>query len=69
MNEYTAAIQNDGDLWIGWIEEVPGVNSQGQSKEELLENIRSALKEALEMNREEAQNAAGEHFEEVRITA
>jgi predicted RNase H-like HicB family nuclease len=69
MNEYTAAIQNDGDLWIGWIEEVPGVNSQGRSKEELLENIHSALKEALEMNREEAQNAAGEHFEEVRITA
>ena len=68
MNEYTAAIQNDGDLWIGWIEEVPGVNSQGRSKEELLENIHSALKEALEMNREEAQNAAGEHFEEVRIT-
>jgi predicted RNase H-like HicB family nuclease len=69
MNEYTAAIQNDGDLWVGWIEEVPGVNSQGRSKEELLENIHSALKEALEMNREEAQNAAGEHFEEVRITA
>lgn len=69
MNEYTAAIQNDGDLWIGWIEEVPGVNSQGRSKEELLENIHSALTEALEMNREEAQNAAGEHFEEVRITA
>jgi predicted RNase H-like HicB family nuclease len=69
MNEYTAAIQNDGDLWIGWVEEVPGVNSQGRSKEELLENIHSALKEALEMNREEAQNAAGEHFEEVRITA
>lgn len=69
MNEYTAAIQKDGDFWIGWIEEVPGVNSQGRSKEELLENIHSALKEALEMNREEAQNAAGEHFEEVRITA
>lgn len=69
MNEYTAAIQKDGDFWIGWIEEVPGVNSQGQSKEELLENIHSALKEALEMNRTEAQNAAGEDFEEVRITA
>ncbi len=69
MNEYTAAIQKDGAFWIGWIEEVPGVNSQGRTKKELLENIHSALKEALEMNREEAQNAAGEHFEEVRITA
>lgn len=69
MNQYTAAIQRDGDFWIGWIEEVPGVNSQAESKEELLKNLHSALTEALEMNRQEAQSAAGEDFEEVRITA
>lgn len=69
MNQYTAAIQRDGEFWIGWIEEVPGVNSQATSKEELLKNLHSALAEALEMNRQEAQSAAGEHFEEVRITA
>jgi len=57
MNQYTAAIQKDGDFWIGWIEEVPGVNSQGRSREELLENLQSALTEALELNREEAQQA------------
>jgi predicted RNase H-like HicB family nuclease len=54
MNQYTAAIQKDGELWIGWIEEVPDVNTQGNSREELLENLHSALTEALEMNREEA---------------
>lgn len=69
MNQYTAAIQRDGDFWIGWIEEVPGVNSQAASKEELLKNLHSALTEALEMNRQGAQSAAGEDFEEVRITA
>jgi predicted RNase H-like HicB family nuclease len=69
MNQYTAAIQRDGEFWIGWIEEVPGVNSQAASKEELIQNLHSALTEALEMNRQEAQSAAGEHFEEVRITA
>jgi len=69
MNQYTAAIQKDGHFWIGWIEEVPGVNSQGNSREELLENLRSALFEALEMNREEALQAAGDHFEEVQISA
>jgi predicted RNase H-like HicB family nuclease len=69
MNQYTAAIQKDGPYWIGWIEEVPGVNSQGASKEELLVNLHSALQEALEMNRQEAQTAAGEHYEEVRISA
>ncbi len=67
MNQYTAAIQKDESFWIGWIEEVPGVNSQGGSREELLENLRSALSEALEMNREDALQAAGEHFEEVQI--
>ncbi|PYQ59876.1 MAG: hypothetical protein DMF53_18055 [Acidobacteria bacterium] len=48
---YTAVIQRDGDWWIGWCEEIPGVNSQGHTREELLENLRSALQEALEMNR------------------
>lgn len=46
---YTAIIQRDGEWWIGWIKDVPGVNSQGRSREELLENLRSALREALEM--------------------
>ncbi len=53
--------------WIGWIEEVPGVNSQGATREELMTNLREALSEALEMNRHEARNAAGPDFEEVAI--
>ncbi len=55
---YTAVVQQDGDWWIGWVEEVPGVNSQGQTREELLDNLRDALEEAIEMNREEARAAA-----------
>lgn len=50
---YTAVVQQDGKWWIGWVEEIPGVNSQGQTREELLENLRDALAEALEMNRTE----------------
>ena len=69
MNQYTAAIQQDSGFWIGWIEEVPGVNAQGNTREELLGNLRSALIEALAMNRAEAQQAAGENFEEIQITA
>jgi len=38
---YSAIIQKDGEWWIGWIEEVPGVNSQGKSREELIENAGS----------------------------
>ena len=66
---YTAIVQQHGDWWIGWIEEVPGVNSQGQTREELLENLRDALDEALEMNRAEARAAATGAFEEVSIPA
>ena len=45
-NQYTAVIKEDGDWWIGWIEEVPGVNCQEKSQKELLNNLRSTLKEA-----------------------
>jgi predicted RNase H-like HicB family nuclease len=66
---YTAIVQRHGEWWIGWIEEVPGVNSQGQTREELLVNLRDALDEALEMNRAEARAAATGDFEEVSIPA
>ena len=66
---YTAVLQKDGEWWIGWVEEVPGVNSQGKTREELLENLRDALEEALEMNRAEARAAAQGDYEEVSLSA
>ena len=67
VSPYTAVIRRDGRWWIGWVEEVPGVNSQGETREELLANLREALSEAIQKNREEARKAAGEHFEEVAL--
>ena len=64
---YNAVVRRDGEWWIGWIEEVPGVNSQGATREELVANLREALSEAIEMNRREARSAAGANFEEVAI--
>ncbi len=52
--EYTAVIKQSGDWWIGWIEEIPGVNYQEQTHDELLESLRLTLKEALEFNRQDA---------------
>jgi predicted RNase H-like HicB family nuclease len=63
----TAVIQQHGEWWIGWVAEVPGVNSQGQTREELLDNLRDALDEALEMNRAEARAAATGAYEEVSL--
>ncbi len=51
---YTAIIQQDVEWWIGWVKEIPGVNTQGHTREELLDNLRDALAEALEMNRADA---------------
>jgi len=64
---YTAVVQRDGNWWIGWIEEIPGVNAQARRRSELLEDLRSALKEALEMNRADALSAADSAYEEVSI--
>jgi predicted RNase H-like HicB family nuclease len=64
---YTALIKEDAGWWIGWIEEIPGVNCQETSREELLESLRVTLQEALELNREEAVGAAGGDFEEEKI--
>jgi predicted RNase H-like HicB family nuclease len=65
---FTAIVQQRDEWWIGWIEEIAGVNSQGRTREELLENLRSAVEEALELNRTEAREAAeGGDYEEVDV--
>ncbi len=66
-NKFNAVIKQEGDWWIGWIEEVPGVNCQEATKDELLESLRVTLKEALEFNREEAIAAAGSNYDEEHI--
>lgn len=67
MATYKAIVQRDGEWWIGWVEEIPGVNSQGATREELMENLRSALTEAIEMNRADAKAAAKGAYEEESI--
>ena len=66
-NECTAISKQDKVWWIGWIEEVPGVNCQEKSREELLESLRETLQEALEFNKNEAISAAGTQYSEEPI--
>ena len=49
-NTYTAIICQDGEWWIGWVEEVPGVNCQERTREELRESLRQVLRDMLELN-------------------
>jgi predicted RNase H-like HicB family nuclease len=65
--KYTAVVKQSGQWWIGWVEEVPGVNCQEATREELLETLKVTLREALELNRQEAIDAAGGDFEEEQL--
>ncbi len=48
-SEYTAVIKQDDDFWVGWIEVVPGVNCQEETREKLIESLRITLREAIEI--------------------
>ncbi len=67
-NTYTAVTKQDGEWWIGWIEEVPGVNCQERTREELLASLRTTLAEALEFNRQESIQAAAPDYTEELVT-
>ncbi|MBS3756952.1 MAG: type II toxin-antitoxin system HicB family antitoxin [Desulfobacterales bacterium] len=62
QNQYTTIVKPEGDYWIGWIEEVPGVNCQEETYEELKKTLEITLKEALEFNRKDALTAAGSGY-------
>lgn len=66
-DSYTAIVKQVDSWWIGWIEEVPGVNCQEPSKPELLETLQVTLREAVEINRQEARTAAGDGYVEEPI--
>lgn len=66
-NSFTAVTKKEGDWWIGWVEEVPGVNCQERTEEELLESLRATLREALQFNRDEAIKAAATGYTEVQL--
>jgi predicted RNase H-like HicB family nuclease len=68
-NRYTAVIRQDEGWWIGWIEEVPGVNCQAKTRAGLMRSLRITLKEALEMNRQDALALAGGPMEKELILA
>ncbi|HEX3894994.1 MAG TPA: type II toxin-antitoxin system HicB family antitoxin [Rudaea sp.] len=67
LQTYTVVVKHDDDTWIGWIEEVPGVNCQEATRELLLASLRITLAEAIELNRAEARGAAGNGYEELPI--
>ena len=65
--EFTAIVKQDGDWWLGWVEEVPGANAQEKTKEELLISLREAAMDILELRRIEARQQAVNDYEEIPL--
>lgn len=51
-NKFTAVFEHVGEWWIGYIEELPGANTQGRTLEEARENLKEAAHLIIEANRE-----------------
>ena len=43
MSDYTAIVKQDGDWWIGYVEELPGAHTQGRTLDETLANLCEAI--------------------------
>jgi len=57
-NKFTAVFEQVGEWWIGYIEELPGANTQGKTLEETRDNLKEAVQLIIEANRELAQREA-----------
>lgn len=52
MERFTAVFEQAGDWWIGYVEELPGANTQGRTLDEARENLKEAVQLVVEANRE-----------------
>ena len=66
--EFTAVYQKKGKWTIAWVEEIPGVNTQGHTQKEAKENLKEALQLILETNRAlTLGKSIGTHRESLRV--
>lgn len=52
MEMFTAIFEQVGEWWIGYVEELPGANTQGRTLDEARENLKEAVQLIIEANRE-----------------
>ena len=71
-NQFTGVFEKVGKWWIGYVEELPGANTQGKTMDEVRENLKEAVRLILETNRDLARREAEGHDvvrESIAITA
>jgi len=49
--EFTGVIEKRGNWYVGYVEELPGVNTQGKTLKEVRENLKEAIQLIIEANR------------------
>ena len=45
--QYRAVIKKSGNWWIGWLVDLPGVNTQEKTKKDLIESLKLAAEDML----------------------
>ena len=63
MKEYRAVIKQEGEWWIGWLVDLPGVNAQERTYEELIESLKIGAEEMLDLKPEIPEDARLESIE------
>ncbi|MBI4669982.1 MAG: type II toxin-antitoxin system HicB family antitoxin [Elusimicrobia bacterium] len=59
IGQFTAAYIKHGKWFVGYVEEIPGVNTQGRTLAEVKKNLKEALELILETNKEIAHKIHG----------
>jgi len=62
MRQFTALYKKSGKWYSGWIEEIPGVNTQGKTLAETKQNLKEALLLILETNHLLSKKSEGRSF-------
>lgn len=62
IRKFTAVYKKSGKWYSGWIEEIPGVNTQGKTLAETKENLKEALLLIIETNRFLSRKSEGKSF-------
>ena len=58
--QFTGVFQKRGSWYVAWVEEIPGVNTQGRTLKDAQDNLKEALKLVIEANRELASRSESE---------
>ncbi|MBN1369600.1 MAG: hypothetical protein JW954_05130 [Dehalococcoidaceae bacterium] len=46
--EFRAVVKQQGDWWIGWLVDMPGVNAQERTRDELIESLKICAKDLID---------------------